>query len=111
MKSLKWAENLTTYLCSQKHKENLASLENNEEELATLGTIHILCRHIFGPFLTHPSTTDKRTDVWSRTSYIYTQIFSPRKNWFSPHKKYSLWKAPYMIFIGKPEISENENSK
>ena len=54
--SLKWAENLTTYLCSQKHKENLTSLENNEEELATLGTIHILRQHIFGPFLTHPST-------------------------------------------------------
>ena len=25
-------------------------------------------------------TTDKRTDVWSRPSCIYTQIFSPTKN-------------------------------
>jgi hypothetical protein len=29
-------------------------------------------------------TTDKRTDVWSRPSYIYTKIFSPKKNGFSP---------------------------
>jgi hypothetical protein len=32
--------------------------------------------------------TDKRPDVWSRPSCIYTQIFSPKKNWFFPHKKY-----------------------
>ena len=32
--------------------------------------------------------TDKRTDVWSRPSCIYTQIFTPKKNWFFPHKKY-----------------------
>jgi hypothetical protein len=32
--------------------------------------------------------TDKRTDVWSRPSCIYTQIFSPKKTWFFPHKKY-----------------------
>ena len=32
--------------------------------------------------------TDKRTDVWSRPSCIYTQMFSPKKNWFFPHKKY-----------------------
>ena len=29
-------------------------------------------------------TTDKRTDVWSRPSCIYTQIFSPEKMIFSP---------------------------
>ena len=28
-------------------------------------------------------TTDKRTDVWSRPSCIYTQIFSPKKTGFS----------------------------
>ena len=33
-------------------------------------------------------TTDKRTDVWSLPSCIYTQIFSSKKNWFFPHKKY-----------------------
>ena len=33
-------------------------------------------------------STDKRTDVWSRPSCIYTQIFSPKKNWFFPHKIY-----------------------
>ena len=33
-------------------------------------------------------STDNRTDVWSRPSCIYTQIFSPKKNWFFPHKKY-----------------------
>ena len=32
-------------------------------------------------------STDKRTDVWSWPSCIYTQIFSPKKNWFFPHKK------------------------
>ena len=31
-------------------------------------------------------TTDKRTDVWSRPSCIYTQIFSPKKTGFSPIK-------------------------
>ena len=31
---------------------------------------------------------DKRTDVWSRPSCIYTQIVSPKKNWFFSHKKY-----------------------
>ena len=35
----------------------------------------------------HPRGTDKRTDVWSRPSCIYTQIFSPKNNWFFPHKK------------------------
>ena len=34
------------------------------------------------------ANTDKRTDVWSRPSCIYTQIFSPKKDWFSTHKKY-----------------------
>ena len=29
-------------------------------------------------------TTDKRTDVWSRPSCIYTQISSPKKSWFFP---------------------------
>ena len=29
-------------------------------------------------------TTDKRTDVWSRPSCIYTQIFSPKKLVFPP---------------------------
>ena len=33
------------------------------------------------------ANTDKRTDVWFRPSCIYTQIFSPKKNWFFPHKK------------------------
>ena len=28
--------------------------------------------------------TDKRTDVWSRPSCIYTQIFSPKKTVFPP---------------------------
>ena len=32
------------------------------------------------------TTTDKRTDVWSRPSCIYTQIFSPKKTGFSPIK-------------------------
>ena len=32
------------------------------------------------------STTDKRTDVWSQPSCIYTQIFSPKKPVFSPIK-------------------------
>ena len=32
------------------------------------------------------SITDKRTDVWSRPSCIYTQIFSPKKKLFFPHK-------------------------
>ena len=32
------------------------------------------------------SITDKRTDVWSRPSCIYTQIFSPIKTGFSPIK-------------------------
>ena len=30
--------------------------------------------------------TDKRTDVWSRPSCIYTQIFSPKKTGFSTIK-------------------------
>ena len=30
--------------------------------------------------------TDKRTDVWSRPSCIYTQIFSPKKLVFPPIK-------------------------
>ena len=30
--------------------------------------------------------TDKRTDVWSQPSFIYTQIFNPKKTGFSPHK-------------------------
>ena len=30
------------------------------------------------------SATDKRTDVWSRPSCIYTQIFSPKKLVFPP---------------------------
>ena len=34
------------------------------------------------------TTTDKRTDVWSGPSCIYTQIFSPNKTWFFLHKKY-----------------------
>ena len=34
---------------------------------------------------TDPST-DKRTDVWSRPSCIYTQIFSPKKTGFPPMK-------------------------
>jgi hypothetical protein len=34
------------------------------------------------------TTTDKRTDVWSRASSIYTQIFSSENSWFSPHKRY-----------------------
>jgi hypothetical protein len=33
--------------------------------------------------------TDKRTDVWSQPLCIYTQIFSPKKTWFFPHRKYS----------------------
>ena len=32
------------------------------------------------------TATDKRTDVWSRPSCIYTQIFSPKKTGFSPIK-------------------------
>ena len=36
---------------------------------------------VFQRFVTLPLPTDKRTDVWSRPSCIYTQIFSP-KMWF-----------------------------
>ena len=39
--------------------------------------------------ITQPLSTDKRTDVWSRPSCIYTQIFSPKKNWFFLYKKNS----------------------
>ena len=38
--------------------------------------------------LTYPEGTDKRTDVWSRPSCIYTQNFSPEKNCLKPNKKY-----------------------
>ena len=34
--------------------------------------------------LLRPLITDKRTDVWSRPSCIYTQIFSPKKTGFPP---------------------------
>ena len=35
------------------------------------------------------ATTDKRTDVWSRPSCIYTQIFSPKKTGLSLMKNTS----------------------
>ena len=39
--------------------------------------------YIVPPQQCSSSTTDKRTDVWSRPSCIYTQIFSPKKMFFS----------------------------
>ena len=38
---------------------------------------------------TNGKITDKRRDVWSRPSCIYTQIFSPKKTGFSPIKNNS----------------------
>ena len=39
--------------------------------------------YIVPPQQCSSSTTDKRTDVWSRPSCIYTQMFSPKKMFFS----------------------------
>ena len=47
---------------------------------------HYFCSNLYGRAPRGPST-DKRTDICSRPSCIYTQIFSPKKNWVFPHKK------------------------
>ena len=41
---------------------------------------------VFWPVSTRRRSTVKRTDVWSRPSCIYTQIFSTKKSGFSPIK-------------------------
>ena len=45
-------------------------------------------------------TTDKRTDVWSRPSCIYTQIFSPKKTVFSTFSGSK--KGIMQLFSGSP---------
>ena len=55
----------------------------------------------------HPSITDKRTDVWSRPSCIYTQIFSHKKCFLTPKK----WKnGPQKLPIIGPDPFISQSS-
>ena len=44
-------------------------------------------------------TTDKRTDVWSQPSCIYTQIFSAKKTGFSHIKNTIFFTFVYLYFM------------
>ena len=46
--------------------------------------------------MSYLATPDRRTDVWSRPSCIYTQIFRPKKTGSSPIKKYF---SKHLIFV------------
>ena len=59
--------------------------------------------------------TDKRTDVWSRPSCIYTQIFSPKKPGFSPIKNTFqkiltfVYLYSMQLFSADPKIFSKKN--
>ena len=92
-------------ICSWKNPNSFVSLQRSQcllllimekklkvgwfiqRELDVRGGIHILCWQ--GEVGRWYCIADKRTDVWSRPSCIYNQIFSPKKTTvFSPIKKY-----------------------
>ena len=85
--------------CSElQRKQDIFVMKKYCVHVSMVTTNHALCGD------TYTYITDKRTDVWSRPSCIYTQIYSPKKKFFFTFFRSNFYYATfqsgrYSVFI------------